>query len=72
MTDTPDTATSSGRLPSVEDAPVLTVDQVAEVLGLHPQTVRKQIAEGVIPSIRYGRAIRVPNAPFRADFEVPS
>ena len=38
---------------------LLTVRQVADHLALHPQTVRKLIARGAIPSSRIGRAIRV-------------
>lgn len=38
---------------------LLTVDQVAAALQIHKQTVRKMIKQGVIPSTRIGRAVRV-------------
>lgn len=38
---------------------MLTLRQVAERLGLHVNTVRRYVYEGVIPVIRFGRAIRV-------------
>lgn len=41
---------------------LLTVDQVADALQMHPQTVRKMIKNGIIPSTRIGRAVRVDEA----------
>lgn len=38
--------------------PLLTVDDAAKVLGVHPVTVRKWIAERAIPFVRLGRAVR--------------
>lgn len=40
--------------------PVLNVAQVAEILGVNKQTVRKLIDKRVLLGIRVGRAIRVP------------
>lgn len=37
----------------------LTVRAVAEALGVHDNTVRRAIAEGRLPCIRIGRAIRI-------------
>jgi len=41
---------------------LLTVDQAAERLQLHPVTVRRQIERGQIRAIRKGRAVRVPES----------
>ena len=38
---------------------LLKVKQVAEVLQLSPRTVRRMIADGRLPVIRVGRAVRV-------------
>ena len=38
---------------------LLTVDDVAEVLGLSTKTVRRRIHDGDIPAHRPGRAIRI-------------
>lgn len=37
----------------------LTVNETAAALGLHPMSIRKMIARGIIPAIRLGRAIRI-------------
>lgn len=36
------------------------VDQTAEILGIHQLTVRRMIDRGELPAIRAGRAIRIP------------
>jgi excisionase family DNA binding protein len=38
----------------------LRVQQVAEVLGVHPQTVYAWIRRGLVPAVRLGRVLRVP------------
>ena len=44
----------------VDPLQLLTVDECAELLRLHPKTVRREIAEGRLKSVRLGRARRVP------------
>src|SRR5262249_13325721 len=39
--------------------PLLTVPDVAELLRLSPRQVRRLIAEGRLPIVRLGRAIRI-------------
>lgn len=41
---------------------LLTVDEVADVLGLSTKTIRRRIDSGDIPAHRLGRAIRVAEA----------
>ena len=38
---------------------LLTVDQLAELWQLSPRTIRRMIADGRLPVIRLGRAIRI-------------
>ena len=38
---------------------LLTVDDVAEVLQVSPRSVRRMVADGRLPVIRLGRAVRV-------------
>jgi excisionase family DNA binding protein len=38
---------------------LLTVDQVAELLRLNPQTVRNHIDAGTFPAVRIGRRVRI-------------
>lgn len=42
---------------SLSDSPssrLLTVDQVAEMLGLHPETVREMARKGLLPALKLG------------------
>lgn len=39
---------------------VFSVVEVAELLGVHPATVRRLVARGDVPAIRVGAAVRVP------------
>lgn len=39
-----------------------TIDEVAELLGLSSQTIRKLVKEGRIKAIRLGHAYRIPVA----------
>lgn len=36
------------------------VVEAAEILGVHPNTVRKYIARGVLPCFRLGRRVLIP------------
>ena len=38
---------------------LLTVDETARLLKVAPVTVRRYIAEGRLPAVRVGRAVRV-------------
>ena len=46
----------------------LSVHEVAALLRLAPQTVRKQIREGAIPSARFGHTWRVRRSDLEAMF----
>lgn len=39
--------------------PIMTIDEVAEYLGLHPLTVRRLARDGEIPAFKVGRQWRV-------------
>ena len=39
---------------------LLTVDQLAELWQVSPRTVRRMIADGRLPIVRLGRAVRIP------------
>jgi len=39
---------------------VLSVGEVAEMLGVHPATIRRLVGRGELPAIRVGAAVRVP------------
>lgn len=41
---------------------LLTVEQVAERLQLHPETIRRQLNAGVLRGVRRGRQWRVPES----------
>lgn len=43
---------------SNKEARLLTVDEVAALLGFHRQTVYEKVASGEIPHIRIGRTVR--------------
>jgi excisionase family DNA binding protein len=42
------------------DAGMLTVAETAEILGWSEDTIRRRCNTGDIPSVRHGRAIRIP------------
>ena len=44
--------------------PVLTIDQVAEILGLPPRTVYRAAKAGQIPTFEVGRRLLVPTHKF--------
>jgi excisionase family DNA binding protein len=41
------------------DAPIMTIDDVAKYLSLHPLTVRRLAKDGEIPAFKVGRQWRV-------------
>jgi excisionase family DNA binding protein len=43
---------------------LLTVDDIARILKLNPQTVRNWIDRGYLGAIRVGRRVRIPRAEF--------
>ncbi|MEX0781269.1 MAG: helix-turn-helix domain-containing protein [Dehalococcoidia bacterium] len=44
----------------MDDHELLTIDEVAAILRLHTDTVRKHLEVGRIPSIRIGSRVRIP------------
>ena len=50
----------------------LTVKEVAEVLGISPATVRKQVEQKDIPVIRIGRNYRILKKPFMKHMQAES
>ena len=42
------------------DANGLSVIEVAEVLGLHPHTIRRHVWSGRIPAVKHGRRVVIP------------
>ena len=50
---------------------LLTVDEVARRLRLHPITVRRHIRAGRIPAMRIGRSVRVKEADIQGATERP-
>ena len=45
-----------------EPDPIMTIDEVAEYLDLHPLTVRRLARDGEIPAFKVGRQWRVKRA----------
>ncbi len=37
-----------------------TVDEWAETIGVHPDTVRREIARGNLAAVKFGRQLRIP------------
>ena len=50
-------ALESGR--DVLEAPAMSVRRVAAKFGVHEHTIRRMIARGDLPHLRFGRAVRV-------------
>ena len=50
--------------PSPAADSLLTVDDIARILKLNPQTVRNWINDGYLRAIKIGRNVRVPRAEF--------
>lgn len=55
--------------PERPGARFITVDAAAEMLSLHPMSVRKMISRGEIPSARFGRSVRVDLRKLEAQLE---
>jgi len=57
----PDRAVSGTSSPPPTNSlrPLLTVGDVAGILNLHPRSIRRLIADGRLPVVRVGRAVRV-------------
>ena len=53
-------------LRSIMERRALTVDETAEVLGTHPETIRRMIREGSLRAVRLGTGSR---SPFRVPNE---
>ena len=45
-----------------ESDPIMTIDEVAEYLDLHPLTVRRLARDGEIPAFKVGRQWRIKRA----------
>ena len=58
--------TESSKLPSEQFEPLLTLKQVAVVLGLSERSVRRIIRAGDLPAIRIGGSPRIRSADLRA------
>jgi excisionase family DNA binding protein len=41
-------------------SPLYSVREVAEQLGVHPETIRRHIHEGRLEAVRVGRLLRIP------------
>ena len=50
---------------------LLTVDEVAKQLRLHPITVRRHIRSGRLPATRIGRSVRIREEDVQATMELP-
>lgn len=45
----------------ISDLPeIISADELARLIGVHPNTVRRQCREGVIPSVKVGQKIAIP------------
>ena len=58
--------TGSSKLPREQFEPLLTLKQVAVVLGLSERSVRRIIQAGDLPAIRVGGSPRIRSADLRA------
>jgi excisionase family DNA binding protein len=47
-------------MPDVDEQAYLTARETAERLGISLRTVRRRIADGSLPSIKFGGAVRIP------------
>lgn len=47
----------------------LTVEQAAEILDLHPKTIRRQLKNGDLPGRKFGRQFRIPASALEATVE---
>ena len=45
----------------VSDLPeIISAEELARLIGVHPNTVRRQCREGIIPSTKIGQKIAIP------------
>jgi excisionase family DNA binding protein len=53
-----------GPMTAIEEnrAPLYTVREVADQLGVHPETIRRLIHDGRLDAVRVGRVLRVDGA----------
>lgn len=54
----------AARIPDPQQRPTITVPEAGAMLGLAPRTSYDAAARGEIPTIRIGRALKVPTARF--------
>jgi excisionase family DNA binding protein len=47
------------RVASASTPTLLTVDEAAKQVGVHPRTIRRRIAAGELPVMRVGRCVRI-------------
>ncbi len=50
----------------MSDKPFLTVEEAAQVLTLHPETVRRMIRRGELGAVKVARRLRVPQSALEA------
>jgi excisionase family DNA binding protein len=60
-----DAVDETARVPDPVEQPVMTVDEVAELLSISRASAYEGVKTGEIPSIRIGRRIVVPTAAVR-------
>jgi excisionase family DNA binding protein len=49
-------------LQETNEAPLFSVRQVADTLGVHPETIRRLIHDGRLDAVRVGRVLRIDRA----------
>ncbi len=55
-------------VPDPATEPFITVARAATILGLHQRSIYLAIDRGEIPTVRIGRALRIPTAKFLAQY----
>jgi excisionase family DNA binding protein len=56
------TTTAAPTLAGIPDRPMLTIQEVATILGVNHKTVRAACAAGHLPCFKIGRVLRIPRA----------
>ena len=59
---TTNTAAAADRLPDPRHQPVLTVPEAGRIVGLSRDAAYRAARTGELPTVRYGRSLRVPTA----------
>ena len=54
------------KLPMPDDATYLSVKEIADLLRVHPKTVRRWIEAGTLPATQMGRAWRIKRSDLKA------